>query len=338
MNELAQGRIIREIVSSIHEHKRFLIASHIRPDGDAVGSALALTFMLRKLGKQADPYCQDPVPPGQEFLPGVDLIRHALPVASSYDAAILVDCGEFSRVGSALSESIRQIPFLINIDHHVSKAPFGNIYWVEPSASSTCEMLYDLSLNLPLSLDPEIASQLYTGLLTDTGSFRFTNTTKRVLEIATSLVSAGAKPAYIAQQVYDSASPQRLRLLARVLATVSFFADDRLATAELSRKMFTETATSAVDSEGFINHLRSIKQVEMAMIFREEKDGPINVSMRSKGSVDVATFAQTYGGGGHRQAAAFRVPGTLETVRAEYTGKALDYLTHAPKQARVTEI
>ncbi|MGV8073087.1 MAG: bifunctional oligoribonuclease/PAP phosphatase NrnA [Syntrophobacteraceae bacterium] len=332
MNELSKSRDLRDVVSSIHEHQRFLVATHVRPDGDAVGAVLATAFMLRKLGKKADPYCQDSVPPGHEFLAGVELITYEPPAASNYDAAILVDCGEFSRVGSELADTIGRIPFIINIDHHISKEPFGNVYWVDPSASSTCEMLYGLCEALPVALDPEIATQLYTGILTDTGSFRFSNTTRRVLETATSLVAAGAQPAFIAEQVYDSDTPQRLLLLARVLSTVMFYSGDRLATAELTRRMLMETGTSVADSEGFINHLRSVRQVEMAMVFREEKDGMTNVSMRSKGSADVASFAQKYGGGGHRHAAAFRVPGTLETIRAEYTKQAMNYLANSSKR------
>lgn len=325
MNEQARQSIER-IVKAIKEHERFLIATHVRPDGDAIGSLLSLTFMLRKLGKRADPFCQDAVPPGQEFLAGSQDIRPEPPDPTFYEAAFLVDCGEFSRVGSRLEESIRQVPMIINIDHHVSKMSFGDISWVDSSASSTCEMLYDLSQHLPLPLDADIASQLYTGILTDTGSFRFSNTTQRVLEIATALVGAGAKPAFIAEQIYDSASPQRLRLLAQVLSTVAFYHDDHLATAELTQRMFIETSTSPLDSEGFINHLRSVKPVEMAMLFREEKDGLINVSLRSKGSTDVAAFAQKFNGGGHRNAAAFRTPGPLSLVRAQMTKEALSYL------------
>jgi len=326
MSELREASF-HSVVTAIHEHERFLVATHVRPDGDAIGSLLALTFMLRKLGKTADPFCQDPVPPGQKFLPGSEMVQHGDARLHYYDAAVLVDCGEFMRVGPKLAESVRRIPFLMSIDHHVGNTPFGDVCWVEPSASSTCEMLYDLSLQLPVPLDQDIASQLYTGLLTDTGSFRFSNTNRRVLEIATCLVSAGAQPAFIAQQVYDSTTPGRLHLLARVLSTVAFDANNRLATGELTRRMFVETDTSVSDTEGFIDHLRSVKSVEMAVMFREEADGVVHISMRSKGSVDVAAFAHRYEGGGHRHAAACRLTGSLKEVRAKFTHEALSYLS-----------
>lgn len=318
---------LREIAEAIERRNRFLVATHVRPDGDAIGSVLGLTSILRKLGKTADAYCQDPAPPAQAFLAGAHHIRQRLVDPSVYDAAVLVDCGGLKRVGDALADSIQRIPLLINIDHHLNDAPFGDLYWVNSAASSTCEMLYDLCQYLRVPLDTDLAAQLYTGLLMDTGGFRFANTRQRVLEIAAELVAAGADPAYLAEQAYEAATPEAIQLLARVLGTIRFLADNRLASAELTQKMFTETGTSPVDSEGFINHLRSVKSVLLAMLFREDKDGVIHVSLRSKGPVDVAAFAKRHGGGGHRHAAAFRLSGKMDEVRAQITRESLDYLT-----------
>jgi phosphoesterase RecJ-like protein len=317
---------IGKIVSSILENRRFLVTTHVRPDGDALGSLLAMTSILQRLGKTADPFCEDPVPRLYSFLPGAGMIRQGVPSASSHDVAILLDCGDLHRVGHQLAGHVKGLPLLINIDHHVSNVPFGDISWVQPSASSTCEMLFDLCAGLPVKLDREIACQLYTGLLTDTGSFRFSNTSRRVLEIAMQLVEAGAEPSRIAEQVFDSALPQTLLLLGRVLSTVSFHAGDRLAAAELSREMFLETSTTPADGEGFINHLRSVEPVKLAMLFREEEGGVVHVSLRSKGNVDVAAFAQRFRGGGHRRAAAFRTPGALREIRPRFTEEAVHYL------------
>jgi bifunctional oligoribonuclease and PAP phosphatase NrnA len=323
-----QNDAISKILAAIEGRSNFLVATHVRPDGDAVGSLLAMVGILRRLGKRADPYSQDPAAPAYDFLPGTETIRHTVSDLSAYEAAILVDCGDLHRVGIELEASVRQLPFLINIDHHLNETPYGNVFWVEPQASSTCEMLYDIAASIPLAVDQEVATFLYTGLITDTGSFRFSNTTERVLEIARDLVKAGADPAYIAEQVYDSSSPERLKLLSQVLASVRFLARDRLATAELSQRMLQDTSTSAADSESFINHLRSVRPVEIAMLFKEEDDGVINVSMRSKGMADVATFAQQHGGGGHRHAAAFRVRGLLNDIRLRCTQEALEYLNN----------
>lgn len=325
MNE-SQTQNMKRIVEAIQQRESFLVATHVRPDGDAAGSVLGLTFMLRKLGKRADPYCRDSLPGHLSFLAGSEFIRHENPRVIAYDAAVLVDCAELSRVGPSLEASVREVPLIVNIDHHISASPFGDLHWVETSASSTCEMLYDLSILLGVPLDKDMAAHMYTGILTDTGSFRFSNTNRRVLEIAMRLVAEGVRPDDVAQHIYDSGSPQRLLLLSQVLASTTFHAGNRLATAELTQNMFGQTETTPADSDGFINHLRSVKSVEMAMLFREDQDETIHVSMRSKGTVDVATFAQKYHGGGHRNAAAFRASGPMGRVRQTLTDAALNYL------------
>lgn len=306
--------------------QRFLIATHIRPDGDAIGSLCALACILRQLHKAVDSFAQDPIPPNYAFLPEVFSIESHAGDVSSYDMAILVDCGDFERVGHHLGKSIRRIPLLAGIDHHFTCTPFGDVYWNRSSASSTCEMLYDLCRYLPVTMTPELATALYTGMMADTGSFRFSNTTQRVLELAAHLVASGANPATIAQYVYDSWSAQSLRLLAKMLGTLAFHADEQLATAELSQSMFAETGTSPSDSEGFIGFLRSVATVKMALLFREGIDGKVHVSMRSKADIDVAAFAQKRGGGGHKYAAAFDVAGPLTEVRSRCIEEAIRYL------------
>lgn len=326
MNE-TQATKIREIISAIREGEHFLIATHVRPDGDAIGSLLGMKLMLQHMGKCASACAQDKFPPEFEFLPGCGEVRSRPNSSLAYDAAILVDCGDIDRVGTELAAFITgSVPVIINIDHHTTHSPFGTIHWIETSASSTCEMLFEICLHLSLPLDSDLASLLYVGMLTDTGSFRFSNTNKHVFEMASTLVNAGADPAYIAQQIYDSATPERLNLLTQVLSTMEFHADSRIASAELTRDMLARTGTTYMDSEGFINHLRSVKSVDMAIIFREGSDGLIHISLRSKSGVDVARFAQRYGGGGHRQAAACRISGNLDAVRSMIVSEAANYI------------
>ena len=321
-----RSQIVASIAEAIRANDRFLVATHVRPDGDAIGSLLGMTFILRAMGRRADAFSKDPVPPEYRFLPGAGEILRECPDPSLYDAAVMVDCGEPSRVGTALSGAISRIPFLINIDHHSTSRPFGDIFWLDVSASSTCEMLYELCTGIPVPLDSDIATQIYTGILTDTGSFHFSNTTRRVLQVAERLAAAGAEPHYIAGEVYDSSSPQRLRLLARVLSTAAFHSENRIATAEVTQAMFSETGSSPSDTEGFINHLRSVKTVEIAALFREESDTTVHVSLRSRGMVDVSDFARKHGGGGHRNAAACRVTGPMDEVRARITFEVKDCL------------
>ena len=318
---------IREIISAIRSNERFMVAAHVHPDGDAIGALLGMKLILQRLGKKVDVYSQDPFPPEFEFLPQT-LAIHNKPLEScEYEVAILVDCGDFARVGDELSKFIsRAVPFVINIDHHISDKPFGNLYWVETSASSTCEMLFDLCVSLSLAPDAALSSVLYTGILTDTGSFRYLNTNRRVFEIVSVLVEMGADPSHIATQVYDSATPEKLKLLAQVLGTIEFHANFRVVSAELSLSMISDSSSSYMDSEGFINHLRSVKSVDLAMLFRELSDGSVHISMRSRGGIDVATLAQRHGGGGHRRAAACRVPGSLHSVRSTFIAEAARYI------------
>ncbi len=319
---------IREIISAVQDHESFLIATHVRPDGDAVGSLLGMKLMLQRLGKHVHACSQDRFPPEYHFLPGTGQVYHQPIENSDYEVAILLDCGDFDRVGDDIAEFIsRHVPVVINIDHHCIQKPFGNVFWIETSASSTCEMLFDLCMHMSLAPDADLATLLYTGIMTDTGSFRFSNTNRRVFDIVSHLIGAGADPAYIAEQVYDSASPEKLTLLAQVLGTIQFHAGSKIVSAELTRNMLSRTSASYADSEGFINHLRSVKSVDLAILFREGSDGLIHVSLRSKEGIDVARLAQRHGGGGHRQAAAFRLPGSLYSVRSMFIGEAVNYIS-----------
>jgi phosphoesterase RecJ-like protein len=318
---------IREIIAAIRSHERFMVATHVRPDGDAIGSLLAMKLILQRMGKKVDAYAQDEFPPEFDFLPGALEVWNKPFDSTDYEVAILVDCGDFDRVGDELSEFIgRSVPCVINIDHHIPNKPFGNIYWADPAASSACEMLFDLCMALSLAPDATLSSLLYTGIVTDTGSFRFSNTNQRVFEIVCILAGAGANPSYLATQIYDSATPEKLKLLAQVLGTVEFHAGERIATAQLTRTMLSNASASYMDSEGFINHLRSVKSVDLAILFREGGDGLVHVSMRSRVGINVARLAQRHGGGGHRQAAACRIPGNIQSVRSMFIGEAVSYI------------
>ncbi len=318
---------IHEIISAFRNNERFMVATHVRPDGDAIGSLLSTKLILQRLGKKVDVYAQDRFPPEFDFLPDAREVGNKPLDSAGYEVAILVDCGDFDRVGDEFMAFIgAHVPFVINIDHHIPNKPFGNIYWTQPSASSTCEMLFDLCMSLSLAPDTGLASLLYTGIMTDTGSFRFSNTNQRVFEKISILVEAGADPAYIATQVYDSATPGKLKLLAQVLDTVEFHAGSRIATAQLTHSMISGSSASCMDSEGFINHLRSVKSVDLAILFREGGDGLVHVSMRSKEGIDVAKLAQRHGGGGHKQAAACRIQGSLRVIRPMFIGEAVSYI------------
>jgi len=320
---------IKKIADALTSGTSYLLVTHFHPDGDAIGAILALQAVLKGMGKKAISFCESGVPPTFRFLEGAQEVLSDLEHISQLDAVTLIflDCGSIDRCGKSLTKLLDVASSIINIDHHVQEKPFGDIFWVKSSASSTCEMLFDLFCFMNVPFTPVIATCLYTGILTDTGSFQFSNTSRRVLEIATSLADFGADPHRIAQQVFESSSPQKLLLLGKVLDTLRYHRDYSIATARLTKKMITETGATIHDGEGFVNMLRQVATVQVAVLFREEENGLIHVGLRSKGTIDVAKFARKFGGGGHVNASACRVKGSIEDVEVAIVSSLEKYLS-----------
>ena len=305
--------MIAAIARELRDNKRFLLTTHVNPDGDAIGSLGALALVLEDMGKEVVAYCQDEIPGFLRFLPYSDRIVREIHGPDRFDVAVVLDCGELDRIGNA-ADVLQHIEKIIHIDHHSSSDDFGQLNLVRPECSSTAEILYEIIQTIPASLSKEAAENIYTAILTDTGSFRFANTTARALDIAAEMVALGVAPDKIASEVYDSMSPERLRLLARSLHTLTLRANGRLATMQVSRQMLEETKTTVMDTDGFVNYPRGISTAEMAIFFREMDSGKVNVSLRSRGKLNVAEFARNYNGGGHHNAAAFRAEGSLPEV------------------------
>jgi phosphoesterase RecJ-like protein len=317
--------LIEAIAKELRDNKSFLLTTHVNPDGDAIGSLGALALILEDLGKQVVAYCQDEIPGFLRFLPYSERIVREIPGSKRFDLAVVLDCGELDRIGNA-AEALQQVEKIIHIDHHSSSDDFGQLNLVRPECSSTAEILYEIFQAIPASLSLEAAENIYTAVLTDTGSFRFANTTARALDIAAEMVALGVAPDKIASEVYDSISPERLRLLALSLNTLTLRANGRLATMQVSRGMLEETKTSVMDTDGFVNYPRGINTAEMAIFFREMDPGKVNVSLRSRGRLNVAEFARNYDGGGHHNAAAFRAEGSLTEVVEEVLAAAEKFI------------
>ena len=313
------------VALELRNNHRFLLATHVNPDGDAIGSLGALALVLEGMGKEVVAYCQDQAPGFLRFLPYSDRIAHEIPSAGRFDVAVVLDCGELDRVGAA-AQMVQRLPKIIHIDHHSSGNDFGTLNLVEPERSSTAEILYEVFQAIPVEVSRAAAENLYTAILTDTGSFRFANTTPRALAIAGALVAQGVEPDRVASAVYDCMSPGRLRLLSLSLKTLSIRADGRLSAIWVTQQMLAETGTTAADTDGFVNYPRSITSSEIAVFFRELDDGRVNVSLRSRGTQNVAEFARMYEGGGHQNAAAFRLPGPLPEVMSQVLARAEDFL------------
>jgi len=317
--------LIAAIARELRNNERFLLTTHVNPDGDAIGSLGALSLVLEDLGKKVVAYCQDEIPGFLRFLPYSDRIVREIPGRDRFDVAVVLDCGELDRIGNA-NEVLRHVEKIIHIDHHSSSDDFGQLNLVLPGCSSTAEILYEIFQAIPASLSLEAAENIYTAILTDTGSFRFANTTARALDIAAEMVGLGVAPDKIASEVYDSMSPERLRLLALSLNTLTLRASGRLATMQVSRRMLEETETTVMDTDGFVNYPRGINTAEMAIFFREMDSGKVNVSLRSRGRLNVAEFARNYDGGGHHNAAAFRAEGSLTEVVEKILAAAEEFI------------
>jgi len=291
---------------------RFLITGHVNPDGDLIGSECAVRLLIERLGGRADIVNSHPVPRVYRFLPGAELIRSTPPRSwKPYTALIVLDCGD-ARRASGLLEPRPPIP-VVNIDHHATNPGYGDLNWVVPDASSTAEIIYGLAVSLGVRPAGGIAEALYTGILTDTGSFRHGNATPRAFRIASLLVGAGIDPSRIAQAVYESITFETLQLLGKTLAGLRRTPDGRVSWIRLPAAVLDKLASPA-ESEEWSSYPRSLDSAVISICFKESEPGLIRLSFRSKGAVDVAALAARWGGGGHRNAAGATVAGTLEGV------------------------
>lgn len=288
-----------ELIRFLLSEKKFLLATHISPEGDAVGSALALSMALEYLGKETVVYDRDSVPESYRFLPGHERFTNSLPLQVVGTPLILLDCNEPQRAGL---ENVAA-SFALVIDHHETQKEFGNIRWIEPHAAATGLMVFHLIRSLDVPITKDMATNLYTALAIDTGTFRYSNVTSDTLRAAAELVDAGADPAAVAVGLYETWSGGRFRLLIEVLNTLEIA--DKTAMIVASKEAFAKTGTSGEDTENFGNFPRMMRDVEVAAFFRETEDG-WKVSLRSKGSFNVARIAARFNGGGHRNAAGYR--------------------------------
>ncbi len=310
MNRKIRIAEVRRVLSAA---RRVLVLSHQNPDGDAIGSSLALASGILALGKSCDIVNVDGVPANLTWLPLAERVALAPEDPATYDTVVFVDCGTPQRPGVDLAPLADAR--WINIDHHPGNDDYGHANLVDPEACATAELVHDLLQSLPVPLGYTAATNIYTALLTDTGSFRFSNTNAQAFEIAARMVSRGVDPAWVAQMVYDQQPVGRLRLLSRVLETLDLSPRDKAACVTVTLEMFRATHTGVEDVEGFVNYPRSICGVDVGFLIREEAPGRYRIAFRSKGKVDVAEIARELGGGGHRNAAGATVEGDLEAIK-----------------------
>jgi phosphoesterase RecJ-like protein len=309
------GAAIASIRDAILTRQRFLISSHARPDGDSIGSQLALAYALRALGKQVTIVNRDAAPPPLMAFPGVPSIRVADRVDGEFDAAIVLECSELQRTGV---EGLERY-FLINVDHHPGNAEFGALNWFNGSAAACAEMVFDIVEALGVALSVEIATHIYVGILTDTGSFHYSSISPRTFDICRRLVEAGVDPPKVARSIFDSNSLGRLKLFGAVLSSIELEDAGRLAVVRVDRAMAASAGGSYEDTEGLINLPLTVRDIQAVIFFKELDTREFRVSMRSKGEIDVCSVAKRFSGGGHKNASGCTVSGEYAEVRARLT-------------------
>lgn len=306
---------IQTIADTILRHKACLLLTHVNPDGDALGSLLGLALGLEQMQIRVFTVSVDSVPAIYRFLPGAERIAAQLP-AQPVPLAIAVDADGMGRLGR-FAHKLERGCTLIDIDHHATEKAFGDLQWVDPKAAATGEMIYRLLVRMKVPLSADIATCLYTAILTDTGRFCYSNTTPRALRVCADLVRAGASPVHIYREVYESKSFSASRLLGLALGRMSQAADGRVVFSTLTQDDFRGAGSSPDETEGIIDHLRAVRLAQAAVLFTELPKGAVKVSMRSQGAADVGEVALRFGGGGHVNAAGCTVPGPLAQAQQQ---------------------
>ena len=305
--------MLSQVVELIENKEKFAITTHVRPDGDGIGSSLGLCWLLRSLNKDAEVIIRDDIPNSYGQLPGKNEIRKVSAIDDDYDAVFVIECSSVDRPGIKGLED----EFVVNIDHHATCESFGTINWIDSTASAVGEMIYNLCKAIGGRVTPEIAECLYLAIVTDTGSFHYPNTTERTLKVASELVKAGVKPSNISEAVYNNYSWSRVSLMQKVMSTIRRNSEGNVAFMRQTLEMGEDAGAVDGDNNGFVNLPLVAKEVVASVYMREVSLNRYRVSLRSKGDVNVARVAERFGGGGHNNAAGCRVEGDWDLKESE---------------------
>ena len=304
------------IALAFSKAERALITSHVSPEADNVGSCLAIAHTFRALGKNAKVWLRDGVPDYLKFLPGAeDVSSGPFALEYPYDLLIVVDCGDFERIGEAKERPQKGASCVVNIDHHATNTRFGDINWIDPEAAATGEMVYLLLRRLCFEASPEVASCLLAAISADTGSFKYSNTTARTFFIASELVRMGAKPEKVGMALHNHYPKEKIFLMGKVFATLELFGKEKISTISVFQEMLKSCGAKQEHTEGFVEILRGIPGVEVACLFRELGPNRTKISLRSNGTLDVASVCGAFGGGGHKMAAGAVFDGPLQEAK-----------------------
>jgi bifunctional oligoribonuclease and PAP phosphatase NrnA len=306
-----------EVADAIRQRQGFVVVSHARPDGDAVGSSLAMAYALKSLGKDVRVVSRDAPPPPLLVFPGVPEIEILSEISDPVDAVIVMECGDVKRPGI---EGIER-GYVINIDHHPGNLLYGALNWMDLSAAACGEMVFDLVRELGVPLTYEIALHVYIAILTDTGSFHYSNITPRTFDICRECVEAGVSPPVVARSIFDANNLGRLRLFGAVLNNMQLDPSGRIATLSVNKQLAHDCGGTYEDTEGLINLPLTVKDIQAVIFFKEVGPGDWRVSMRSKGNIDINAIAREFGGGGHKNASGCSAYGELTALQAIFEQK-----------------
>jgi phosphoesterase RecJ-like protein len=306
---------VLQIIEVIRSNSSFLITTHEGPDGDAIGSSLALASFLRKIGKDVTVHYQDAVPDLYAFLPGTDTVLQNIP-DRHFDVSFVLDIGERKRAGKEFCDFTR-VTTTVNLDHHLSCDNFADFNLIDSQAAATGILVFRIATAYGYIFDRDTALCIYTAVITDTGSFRYSNANREAFTVAGEMIECGVNAWDVAEQLYENQPRKRLELLAQCLPTLDVFKDGLAASVTVTCDMYAACGADAELTDGFVNYPRSIRGVEVAVFFRQLDDKKFKVGFRSKGKVNVAAFSAALGGGGHHNAAGCTVNGTLEEVKAQ---------------------
>lgn len=310
----------KTLIKIIKSSKNFLLATHESPDGDGIGSMLALGLGLKQLGKKVTWYMKDPVPKMYHYLPNHKNITHELPQKAKFDVSFIVDLGEIERVGEGFVKHPGR-GLTISLDHHVKGEHNADFNFCLPEQAASGEVIFKILKALKVKLSKAMATGIYTAIVTDTGSFKYSNTTEETFAIVAELMKQKINVWEVAQNCFENFSLARMELLKRVISSMTIHQNKKIAWIVLKKRDFAQTGASPDEAEGFINYPRSIEGVEAALSFKEIETQKYKISFRSKNYLDVASLAHEFGGGGHARASGCKMVGSLEEVQQKIIQK-----------------
>jgi len=304
--------IVQQIIEKINNNQRFLVVAHENPDGDAIGSTLALALSLRDMGKDVVAYNADAIPDVMRFLPQCDVLVDSLPDNSHFDIAFVLDAGDLERTALPVRDLCQTV---INIDHH-PYSDFGDLCYVDTDACATAVLIYRVLMACQHQPSLAVAKALYLGILSDTGSFRYSSANQESFAIAGALVGLGVDPWEVSSNLYESNTPERMRLLSLVLPSLQISSSGHYASISMTLDTLKQSGASEEHSDGFVNYPRSIRGVEVALFIHQISENTYKVSFRSRGAIDVGALSRKLGGGGHHNAAGAKINGSLDEVKS----------------------